>query len=164
MLSDSSRPIKAYWDAMRILRNRKKCTYIHPLLVNSKLITEFEAKADIFNKYFASQCTKINNNSLLPSTLNHSTDDKLSFINISAKVIFQLIKNLDPYNAPGLDEISVKHLKLFVPSICKPLTLLFENCYASRKFLNVWKKKNIVPVHKEWISNSSKTTDQCLYC
>ena len=131
----------------------KNVPNIHPLLVNSKLITEFEAKADIFNKYFASQCTKINNNSLLPSTLNHSTDDKISFINISAKVIFQLIKNLDPYKAQGLDEISKKVLKLCAPSICKPLILLFENCYASRKFINVWKKYNIVPVHKERISN-----------
>ena len=30
---------------------------ISPLLVNNELITEFEAKANIFNKYLASQCT-----------------------------------------------------------------------------------------------------------
>ena len=72
--------------------------------------------------------------------MNHSTDDKLSSINISKEVIFQLIKNLDPYKAHGQDEISVKLLKLCAPSICKQLTLLFENCYTSRKFPNVWKK------------------------
>ena len=75
----------------------EKVPNIPPLLVNDKLITEFEAKTNIFNQYFTSQCTKINNNSILPLTLNHLTDNKLSSFNISSEVIFQLIKNLDPY-------------------------------------------------------------------
>ena len=40
-------------------------------------------------------------------------------------------------------------LKLCVPSVCKPLTLLFKNCLASRHFPDVWNKSNIVPVHKK---------------
>ena len=40
-------------------------------------------------------------------------------------------------------------LKLCAPSICKPLTLLFENCLGSGEFPNVWKRSNIVPVHKK---------------
>ena len=74
-----------------------KVPNIPPLLVNDK-ITEFEAKAIIFNKYFASQCTTINNNSVLPSTLNNLTDDKLSSFNTSSEVIFQLIKILTQIN------------------------------------------------------------------
>ena len=81
--------------------------------------------------------------------MNHLTDDKLSSFNISSEVIFQLIKNLDPNKAHGYDDISVKMLKLCAPSICKPLTLLFENCVRSGEFPNVWKRSNIVPVHKK---------------
>ena len=40
-------------------------------------------------------------------------------------------------------------LKLCAPSIYKPLTLLFQNCLATGEFPNVWKKSNIVPVHKK---------------
>ena len=40
-------------------------------------------------------------------------------------------------------------LKLCDPSICKPLTLLFENCLASGEFPNLWKESNVVPVHKK---------------
>ena len=138
-LGDPSRSIKTYWATLRTLWNGKKVPNIPPLLVNDELISEFEVKANIFNKYFASQCTTINNNSVLPSTLNHLTDDKLSSFNISSEVIFQLIKNLDPNKAHG--EISAKMLKLCAPSICKPLTLLFENCLASGEFPNIWKKK-----------------------
>ena len=72
--------------------------------MGKKLRTEFEAKANIFNKYFVSQCTTINNNSVLSLPLYHLTDDKLSSFNISSKVIFQLIKNLDPNKAHGHDE------------------------------------------------------------
>ena len=127
----------------------RKVSNIPPLLINDKQITELEAKANIFNEYFASQCTTINNNSVLSSTFNHLNDDKLSSFNISSEVIFQLIKNLDPNKAHGHDEISVKMLKLLTPSICKPLTLLFENCLTSGEFPNLWKKGNIVPVHKK---------------
>ena len=105
--------------------------------------------ANIFNKYYASQCTTINHNSALSSTLNHLTDDKLSSFNISSEVIFQLIKNLDPNKAQGHYEISLKMLKLCVPSVCKPLTLHFENCHVSSYFSDVWEKSNNVPVHKK---------------
>ena len=149
ILGDLSRSIKTYWTTLRTSWNGKKVPNIPSLLINDELITDFEAKANIFNKYFASQCTAINNNSVLPSTLNHLTDDKLSSFNISSEVIFQLIKNLDPNKAHGHDEISVKMLKLCAPSVCKPLTLLFENCFTSGEFPNVWKKSNIVPVHKK---------------
>ena len=80
--------------------------------------------------------------------MNHLTDDKLSSFNIS-EVIFQQIKTLDPNKAHGHYEISVKMLKLCAPSICKPLTFFFENSLASGEFPNVWKKSNIVPVHKK---------------
>ena len=143
-VGDSSRSIKTYWDTLKTLWNGKKVPNIPPLLVNNKLITEFAAKANIFNKYFGSQCTTINNNSVLPSTLNHLTDDKLSSFSISSEVIFQLIKNIDPNKDHGHDKIYAKILKLCAPSICKPLTLLFENCLASGEFPNVWEKSNIV--------------------
>ena len=136
-LGDPSRSIKTYWATLTTLGNRKKVPNIPALLVNDELITEFEVKANIINKYFASQYTTINNNSVLPSTLNHLTDDKLSSFNISSEVIFQLIKNLDPNKAHGYDDISVKMLKLCAASICKPLTLLFENCLRFGEFPNV---------------------------
>ena len=128
---------------MRTLWNEKKVPNIPPLLVKNELITEFEAKANIFNKYLANMA-------------NHLTDDKLSSFNISSEIIFQLIKNLDPNKAHGDHEISVKMLKLCAPSICKLLFLLFKNCLASGEFCNVWKKSNIVPVHKKGDKQSIK--------
>ena len=86
-------------------------------------------------------------NTSSPDILIETT--KLSSFNISSEVIFQLIKNLDPNKAHGHDEIPEQMLKLCAPSICKPLTLLLENCLRSGEFPNVWKRSNIVPVHKK---------------
>ena len=138
-LIETSKSIKSYWATLRTLWNGKKVPDIPPLLVNDELITEFEPKTNIFNKYFVSQRTKVNNNRVLPLTLNRLTDKKPSSFNISSEVIFQLIKNLDTNKAHGHDEISVKMLKLCASSICKPLSLLFENCLTSGHFPDVWR-------------------------
>ena len=64
----------------------------------------------------------------------------------------RLGKKLVPNKAHGHDEIYVKMLKLCAPSICTPLTLLFDNCLASGEFPNVLKKvlfQDVVPVHKK---------------
>ena len=87
-LGDPSGSIKTYWATLRTLWNGKKVPNIPPLLVSNELITEFEVKANIFNKYFTSQCTIINNNSVLPSTLNHLIDDKISSFNTSSESFF----------------------------------------------------------------------------
>ena len=58
-LGDPSRSIKTYWTTLRTLWNGKKVPNIPLLVVNNELITDSEAKANIFNKYFAIQCTII---------------------------------------------------------------------------------------------------------
>ena len=61
-LVDSSRSIKSYWAKLKTLWNGKKVPNIPPLLKNNELVIEF-------NKYFASQCTAINNNRVLSGIL-----------------------------------------------------------------------------------------------
>ena len=47
-----------------------------PLLVNGDINTIFSGKADLFNKFFADQCTPLNNLNKLPP-LHLKTDKKL---------------------------------------------------------------------------------------
>ena len=133
-LVDTSRPLKSEWGTLRALWNVKNVPDIHFLLVNNERITQFEGNANIFNKYFASQCTTVNNNSVLPSTLNHLTDDKLSTFNLSSDVIFQLIKNLDPNKAHGHDKISVK---IYLCLSYVPLQYANRLLYSSRTVLHL---------------------------
>ena len=47
-------------------RRERLIMIIPPLIVNNCFETDFLKKANIFNEYFASQCSLITNNSTLP--------------------------------------------------------------------------------------------------
>ena len=59
------------------------------------------------------------------------------------------MKTLDPAKAHGLDNISIKMIKICNDSITKPLKLIFEQSLKQGEFPNLWKKANVVPSHKK---------------
>ena len=127
----------------------KKNPCIPPLFHNNKYVTDLKKKAELFNLFFAKQCSKTDNSSELPLNLLKKTDKSISAITFSCNDIATLIKNLDPNKAHGHDMISIRMLKLCGKSICKPLDLIFQSCIKQGKFPTEWKKANVVPVHKK---------------
>ena len=59
------------------------------------------------------------------------------------------MQNLDPIKAHGNDQISIRKIKIFGKSICKPLQLIFNQCTDTGSFPLEMKNANIVPVHKK---------------
>ena len=57
---------KTYWSILKTFYNGKKIPLIPPLLVNDKFVTDMKTKADIFNNFFAEQCTPLKNDSKIP--------------------------------------------------------------------------------------------------
>ena len=66
-LKDSNTSPKTYWSLLNRLLYNKKIPTTPPLLVDGKLVSDFCKKANIFNNFFASICTPIDNTSCLPS-------------------------------------------------------------------------------------------------
>ena len=58
-LEDSHTAPKAYWTMLNRLIYNKKIPAIPPLFVDDNFISDFCAKANIFNNYFPSICTPI---------------------------------------------------------------------------------------------------------
>ena len=54
---------KYYWSILKTFLNNKKILVIPPILHDNKFITNFKEKAEIFNNFFAKQCSLINTNS-----------------------------------------------------------------------------------------------------
>ena len=48
----------------------------------------------------------------------------------------------------GDDDISIRMIKAFDKSLLKPLVLLFQNSAKLSYYPNMWKRPNIIPVHK----------------
>ena len=83
---------KTYWKILNRLLSNKNVPAISSLLVDGEIISNFSQKVAIFNKYFASQCTLLQNSSSLPM-LRLRTDKTISSLNINEDDIFAIIEN-----------------------------------------------------------------------
>ena len=63
--------------------------------------------------------------------------------------IAKTISYLNPNKAHGHDMLSIWMIKLCGNSICKPLSIIFNDCLNKGSFPHKWKKANVVPVHKK---------------
>ena len=147
-LSDPNTGQKCFWTTYKKLINKKAKTNIPPLMENGAFISNCREKADIFNKYFANQCTINNNGSVLPN-LTSKTDASLSHISASQEEIINIINNLNPNKSHGHDGVSVSMLKLCAAEVAIPLQLIFNDCITTGMFPDSWKYANIQPVFKK---------------
>ena len=113
-LSDPSTSTKCYWSLLKTLLNDKKISCIPPIFHSNKYIIDFKEKSEIFNAFFAEQCSFIPNKSVLLSQLTLLTENSLSKCSFSKKDIVQIIRNLDSNKAHGHYMISICMLKNFL--------------------------------------------------
>lgn len=52
-------------------------------------------------------------------------------------------------NAIGLDEVSLKFVKIILPGILNVITYLFNRCLAENYFPTLWKRAKVIPVPKK---------------
>ena len=148
-LNDPFLQAKTYWSILKTFYNDKKIPLIPPLLLDDKFVTDIQTKANIFNKFFADQCTPLKNDSVLPRNQIFLTPSRLCTLNFNEDELLKIIRNLNIHKAHGHDDISIRMIKICDKSILKPLILLFENSTKSSYYPDIWKKSNIIPVHKK---------------
>ena len=71
-LIDSTTSSKTYWSILKTFYNGSKIPIILPLLINDKSETDFKKKVHHLNAFFASKCTPLINNSVLPDLVDLS--------------------------------------------------------------------------------------------
>ena len=138
---------KCYWTILKTFLNNKKIPCIPPLIHNNQFVTDFKEKCELFNSFFAKQCSLIETGSTLPTQFTLKTNKSLNNINFSESDILKVIRNLDPNKAHGHDEISIRMLQICDKTICKPLYLIFSSCMESDIFPSQWKMANVVPAY-----------------
>ena len=140
---------KTYWSILKTFYNDKKIPLIPPLLINDKFVTDIQAKANIFNKFFADQCTPLKNNSMLPTNQLFMTQATLRSLDFNEGAILKIIRALNINKAHGHDDISIRMIKICDESLLKPLLILFKNSLKLSYYPDIWKKSNIIPAHKK---------------
>ena len=140
---------KTYWSILKIFYNDKKIPIFPPLLIDDKFVTDIQTKANIFDKFFVDQCTPLKNGSVLPKSQIFLTQSRISTLHFDEEELIKIIRNLNVHKAHGHDDISIRMIKICDKSILKSLILLFENSTKSSFYPDIWKKSNIIPVHKK---------------
>ena len=85
----------------------------------------------------------------LPNNVSLTLNKKTENITFNCNNISTIIRSLYPNKVHGYDMISIRMLKIFDKSVCKPLKLIFKSCIKHGKFPNEWKLANAGPVHKK---------------
>ena len=98
---------KMYWSILKTFLSNKKIPCIPPLFHENKFIINFKERAELFNTFFANQCTLLNNSSVLPNNLAKPTNESPDTVNFSTDDISQIINNLDPNKTHGHDMLSI---------------------------------------------------------
>ena len=153
-LNDKNTDPKVYWTVLNNILHNVKIPSIYPILASGKTITNIVEKANLFNNFFASQCTPLQNTSKFPPLLM-KTDKGLNTISFKDSDITSIIKSLKLTKAHGAD-ISIRMIQLCVNSITLPLTLIFKFSLRNGVFPATWKMGNIIPVHKKKEKNIVK--------
>ena len=148
-LCNSNPSSKCYWSLLKSFLIDKKIPLIPPLYHGTRFITDFNEKCNLFNSFFAKQCSIIDTDSTIPANLTKLTDKYLIDLDINIEDILKIVQKLDINKAHGHDMISIRMLKICQQSICKPLLIIFKNCVRTGKFPTTWKKANVVPIHKK---------------
>ena len=148
-LNDPLTSSKTYRSILKTFYSGTKIPLIPPIIIDNKVIRNFREKANVFNIFFALQCMAIVNDSILPSTIIYRTENRLSTISFKDEDVLKIIKSLNINKAHGHDDISIRLLQICGAEVVKPLSLIFKNCIQYGIFPNLWKKSNIVPIHKK---------------
>ena len=107
-LNDKKTDPKVYWTILNNFLNNIKIPSIPPILASGKTITSIVEKGNLFNNFFASQCTPLENTSKLPPLLM-KTDKRSNTISFNKDSdITSIIKSLKPTKAHGADNISIR--------------------------------------------------------
>ena len=127
-LNDPITTAKTYWSILKTFYNGNKVPIIHPLVINDKLISDFEVKANHFNNYLESQCVALENSDKIPGNQTYITNTKLSAIKLENKHIINIIRPLSVSKAHDHITFSIRLLKLCHSVIVEPLSTIFNNC------------------------------------
>ena len=108
--------------------------------MNDTFETNFLTKANIFNNFFADQCSTLCNGSTLPQ-IKYKTLSRINKVAASRDEILKIIRDLNPNKAHGWDGISIKMIQLCDDSIVTPLKIIFETPLRTGVHPDNWKKE-----------------------
>ena len=130
--------------------NRAKATRskIGPLTNdNGDIIVDPKEQAQILNKFYGSVFT--HDGDVCPEVRQREDGATLEEIEITEKVVEEVIKELKDDSAAGPDNIPPRLLKELKEEVVRPLTLIFQMSMEEGRIPDDWRLANVTPIFKK---------------
>ena len=148
--------IKKTWNTInKIIRKTANNTSIHnDLNVREELDTNI-LKANTLNTFVTEIGQKLANSITVTNKTNHNDYLKteiatvFQFQQVDENDILNIINNLTPKTSSGIDNLSIKHIKVIKCELAKPLTLITNQVLSSGIFPDKLKIAKVIPIFKK---------------
>jgi len=109
-------------------------------------VTDDQAKAGLFNEYFASVGRP--DNGFIPSC-SSNIESRLDSVEINESNVLAAVKKLKNNYTSGPDGLPALFFKRLQHVIVKPITIIYNQLFSVAVVPSEWKKAVITPVHKK---------------
>lgn len=110
-----------------------------------------------FNSFFKSVFITPSSSSSTSTPANSTSSvsiDGIGCVVVDSKMVRKLLVALDRGKGPGCDRVPPVFLIKCADSLATPITLLFKKSLESMVFPTIWKRANILPIHKKGTKSS----------
>ena len=114
---------------------------------NSKTTDIDSEKAEIFSEYFSSVHT-IEPEGEIPTLEKRNITIEMRPLNITTKMVYEMLGKLKVNKSPGIDELSPKLLKELAEELTEPVTMLYRTSLAESELPEDWLKSVISTIYK----------------
>ena len=80
---------------------------------------------------------------------SYRTNSRINSFHATENDILLILKSLDSTKVHVCDNSSIRMSKICNESLTIPLKIIFDNSLKNGVFLEIWKRANVVPVHKK---------------
>ena len=148
--------IKKTWNTInKIIRKTANNNSIHNDLNVREELDSNILKANKFNTFFTEIGPKLANSITVTNKTNHNDylkteiDTVFQFQQVDENDILNIINNLTPKTSSGIDNLSIKHIKVIKYELAKPLTLITNQVLSSGIFPDKLKIAKVIPIFKK---------------
>ena len=140
---------KLWWKLAKEKQGATRDGVIPPLISpEGKVALKTQDKVDLLARHFANKMT-VPNPELTPPSLPILTSEMLSSLKTSHFELERLLREVKETKAMGPDLISPRLLRRCSKELAQPLASIFNHCFDTQKWPDLWKKSWVVPVHKK---------------
>ena len=117
-------------------------------MVDNNFITDIKTKVN-FRYVFCRAMYTLKIDSVFSINQMFLTQSRLGTLDFNENATLKIIRALNINKAHGHDDISIKMIQICDRTLLKPLIISFQNSVKYSYYPDIWKRPNIIPVHKK---------------